>query len=111
MFYLGMVTVIILFCVLDFKQVSEMFREFIEWVRLHPFKAIGAINFLYAVCLVFTLPITFNHIMLGFTYSQVFHSKIEGLIFTIPVVMSGVLLGSVLSFLLSRFFFKDLVRQ
>jgi uncharacterized membrane protein YdjX (TVP38/TMEM64 family) len=47
--------------------------------------------------------------MLGFTYSQVFHSKLSGFMFTIPVSMCGVLTGSLISFTLSRYLFKDMV--
>ena len=71
--------------------------------------AIGAIDILYSICLVMTMPITLNHIMLGFTYSQVFKSKIKGFLFTIPISMSGVLIGSLLSFSLSRYLFKQMV--
>ena len=71
--------------------------------------AIGAIDVLYSITLVMTLPITLNHIMLGFTYSQVFHSKLKGFAFTIPISMSGVLCGSLISFSLSRYLFKSMV--
>lgn len=98
-------------CIFDLKLVESVFNKFILWVRTHPFLAIGAINVLYATTLVMTLPITLNHIMLGFTYSQVFHSKMKGFLFTIPVSMSGILTGSLISFSLSRYLFKELVTQ
>lgn len=90
---------------------KEIFNKFILWVRTHPFQAIGAINLLYTMTLVMTLPISLNHIMLGFTYSQVFHSKTRGFFFTIPVSMSGVLTGSLISFALSRYLFKQMVTR
>lgn len=90
---------------------ESYFNKFILWVRAHPYQAIGAINLLYTVTLVMTLPITLNHIMLGFTYSQVFHSKMRGFMFTIPVSMTGVLMGSLISFSLSRYLFRQMVTQ
>lgn len=96
-------------CIFDLKLVQMYFNKFIIWVREHPFLAIGAIDILYSICLVMTMPITLNHIMLGFTYSQVFKSKIKGFLFTIPISMSGVLVGSLLSFSLSRYLFKQMV--
>jgi uncharacterized membrane protein YdjX (TVP38/TMEM64 family) len=99
------------FCIFDLKLVESIFNKFILWVRAHPFQAVGAINVLYATTLVMTLPITLNHIMLGFTYSQVFHSKMKGFLFTIPVSMCGILTGSLISFTLSRYLFKQLVTQ
>ena len=106
-----MVTIIILFCAFDFSEVKILFHSFIDWVRQNPYKAIFAIHILYMGCLVLTLPITFNHIMLGFTYSQVFKSQVYGMLFTLPVVMSAVMFGSVISFLLSRYLFQNIVRR
>lgn len=73
--------------------------------------AIGAIDVLYTITLMMTLPITLNHIMLGFTYAQVFESKTKGFLFTIPISMSGVLTGSLISFSLSRYLFRSMVTQ
>ena len=101
--------IVIGLCIFDLKLVEQYFNKFILWVRAHPFLAIGAIDVLYSLTLVMTLPITLNHIMLGFTYSQVFQSKVKGFFFTIPISMSGVLLGSLISFSLSRYLFKQMV--
>jgi len=98
-------------CIFDLTLVESYFNTFIAWVRAHPFQAIGAINALYSSCLVLTMPITLNHIMLGFTYSQVFHSQVKGFFFTIPVTMFAVLTGSFISFSLSRYLFKEMVTQ
>ena len=101
--------VVIGLCIFDLRLVESYFNKFIHWVREHPYQAIGAINVLYTLTLMMTLPVTLNHIMLGFTYSQVFKSKLHGFLFTIPVSMSGILTGSLISFSLSRYLFRKMI--
>jgi hypothetical protein len=56
-------------CIFDFKLIQMQFDRMIAWIRLNPYPAVGAILALYALSAVFTMPTTFTHIMLGFTYS------------------------------------------
>ena len=102
---------VIVFCIFDFKLVQSYFDLMIQWIRINPYQAVSAIVLLYWVSSIFTLPTTFTHIMLGFTYSQVFQSQVKGFFFTVPVVLIGCLVGSVSAFLLSRYLFKDFVKQ
>jgi len=61
--------VVIVFCVIDFSKVRQLFDLFIAWVRINPVPAIGANIAMYTFCIVFMLPITAFHIMLSYTYS------------------------------------------
>lgn len=49
--------------------------------------------------------------MLGYTYAQVFESKFYGLLFSIPIIYIGCLSGAMVSFLLSRYLFRDFIKQ
>lgn len=102
--------IVVCICIFDFSLVKETFHKFIAWVQQNPFLAILAIICLYSFCLVLTLPITLNHIMLGFTYSQVFQSQLKGFFFAVPIILASISVGSLLSFLLSRYLFRDVIR-
>ena len=106
-----MFTVVTAFCILDWRDVTRWFGHFIAWVRLNPYSAIVAIILLYTVSITFTLPTTCTHIMLGFTYSQVFQSQIKGFLFTVPIVEAGCLCGALSAFLLSRYLFKSFIKE
>ena len=49
--------------------------------------------------------------MLGYTYCQVFQSKLYGFLFCVPIIYVGCLLGALMSFLISRYLFKDVIKN
>ena len=57
------------------------------------------------------MPIVQAHVMLGFTYSQVFKSYMHGYLFMVPVVYIGVMIGSMGALMLSRYLFRDFVSK
>jgi uncharacterized membrane protein YdjX (TVP38/TMEM64 family) len=102
--------VVVGICVFDFKLVQHEFDLMIQWIRVKPFEAVSVVMLVYFGSVVFTLPTTFTHIMLGFTYSQVFQSQLKGFCFALPVIFVGCTLGAIAAFLLSRYLFKDFVK-
>ena len=64
--------VVLAVCIFDFKQVQVQFNKIIDWIHLHPYEAVLVIIFIYTISIVFTFPTTGTHIILGFTYAQVF---------------------------------------
>jgi len=60
---------------------------------------------------VLTIPISYSIIMLGYTYSQVFNSKLDGFLISVPIVYFGCLFGALLSFLVSRYMFQNFIKQ
>lgn len=89
----------------------HLFNLFIEWVKGHPYQSIGYSIILLTSSIIFTIPISYIIIMLGYTYSQVFKSKFYGFLFSVPIVYVGSELGATLSFLLSRYLFRDFIHQ
>lgn len=98
-------------CIFDFKMVLKEFNNFIEWVKIHPYQSIGYSIYLLCFSIVFTIPISYTIIMLGYTYAQVFDSKLYGLLFSVPIIYIGCLSGAMISFLLSRYLFKDFIKD
>ena len=110
MFFAVIVAVAIL-CIFDFKLVIKMFKTFIDWVKMHPYQSIGYSIYVLAFSVVFTIPISYTIMMLGYTYTQVFNSKLYGLLFSVPIVFTGTVIGGLLAFMLSRYLFKDFIKE
>merc|ERR1719506_1251251 len=102
---------IVVICIVDLKFVLSMFNMFISWAKLHPYFSIGYSILILCFSIVFTIPISYTIIMLGYTYAQVFESKFYGLLFSIPIIYVGCLCGAMISFLLSRYLFRDFIQQ
>ena len=58
--------------IVDYKQVIFIYMKFVEWIKENPFFAIFIINIVYIVSIILMAPITYLHVMIGYTYSQVF---------------------------------------
>lgn len=89
----------------------KLFNLFIEWVKVHPYQSISYSIGLLSLSVAFTMPISYTIVMLGYTYSQVFDSKLHGFLFSVPIVYAGTLLGALFSFLLSRYFLRDFITE
>jgi len=83
----------------------KLFNEFIEWIKVHPYQSIGYSISILAFSIVFTIPISYTIVMLGYAYSQVFDSKLYGFLFSVPIVYVGCLTGAFFAFLISRYLF------
>jgi uncharacterized membrane protein YdjX (TVP38/TMEM64 family) len=65
----------------------------------------------YPICVIFLIPISQFHIILGFTYSQVFEDATKGFFFTVPITFVGTYLGANASFLVARYILRDFVKK
>jgi len=88
----------------------KYFGYFIEWAKIHPYYSIGYSIIILCLSITFTIPISYTIIMLGYTYAQVFNSKLYGLLFSVPIIFTGCLSGAILAFLMSRYLFKDFMK-
>ena len=83
---------------------------FIEWAKIHPYYSIGYSIAILCLSITFTIPISYTIIMLGYTYAQVFNSKLYGLLFSVPIILTGCLSGAIVAFLMSRYMFRDFMK-
>lgn len=102
-FCLGFLVIIFLALIVDYKQVIFIYLKFVDWIKENPFTAITVITLLYTVSIVLMAPITYLHIMIGFTYSQVFSSSLDGWMIAAPTASLGCMLGGGLGFLVSKY--------
>jgi len=56
-------------CIFDFQLVVKMFHQFIDWVKIHPYQSIGYSIYVLAFSVIFTIPISYTIMMLGYTYT------------------------------------------
>ena len=101
---------IIAFVILDFKYVKYAFYKLTDWIKENPEKAIFVVIIIYALLIVFMGPIAHMHLIVGYTYSEVFKSTTYGFLVGMPIAFSGSMIGAALSFILSRYFIKDYVK-
>jgi uncharacterized membrane protein YdjX (TVP38/TMEM64 family) len=108
--FFGFLTAMVVICLVDFKLVMRTFDQFTDWIKLHPQQSFFYSMMIFTFSIVFTIPISYSIIMLGYTYSQVFDSKVTGFLITVPIVYFGCLIGAVLAFLISRYVFRDFIK-
>lgn len=101
---------IIVFVILDFKYVKYAFYKLTDWIKDNPEKAIFVVIVIYALLIVFMGPIAHMHLIVGYTYSEVFKSTTYGFFVGMPIAFSGAMFGAALSFILSRYLMKDYVK-
>ena len=103
------IIVIIISGLLHKEQVKIILQQFIEWIKENPNLAIFIIIMFYTVVIPLYFPIAYANLTLGYTYSQVFKSQWKGFFFIVPIISIGVFSGSMLTFLLSRYLFRECV--
>ena len=52
----------------DWRTILNLFKHLISWVKLDPFKAGGVIVIVYIALIVFSMPIVFFSVPLGFAF-------------------------------------------
>ena len=53
----------------------EIFKELIEWVKLEPTKAAAVIFLVYNLLIIFSMPIVFFSVPLGYAFHLAFEGK------------------------------------
>lgn len=56
-------------CIFDFPQVMKLFNTFIAWIKVNPYQSIGYSVLILIFSVMWTIPISYTIIMLGYTYS------------------------------------------
>ena len=74
---LQVLSILVMFTVLallltNFRKAERLFLVFINWVKFNPYVAVFACIIVYTLSICFLIPIAATHVIIGFTYSQVF---------------------------------------
>lgn len=98
-----------MYIIVDFKHAQAMYMEFIHWVRESPYLAFFAIVLFYMVSIGLMFPIVTTHLLVGFSYAQVFDNKWKGTAVAWVVSFAGTFLGALCGFLISRYLFMQTI--
>mmetsp|Transcript_9198 Transcript_9198/g.15428 ORF Transcript_9198/g.15428 Transcript_9198/m.15428 type:complete len:246 (+) Transcript_9198:3-740(+) len=92
-------------------QVEQLCLGFLSWVQRHPSMGVLAVIVVYAVATVLFVPGSVLTIGAGFAFGASFNDTAKGVALASLAVFVGAFLGSVGSFLLGRYLFRDFVVQ
>ena len=65
----SLLLLIIVLCIYDHNNVINHFHKFTKWVKLHPYQSISYSIALLCFSVIFTIPISYTIVILGYTYS------------------------------------------
>jgi len=91
------------------RRIEHGVLTFIDWVEEHPLWGILAAICVYTIATILFIPGAILTIGCGFAFRSAFGSTAEGVFFASIAVFIGAFAGSMCSFLLGRYLFRDCV--
>lgn len=91
------------------KRLESVSMTFFSWVEANPFLGVIAVIALYIVATVLFVPGSILTVGCGFAFGAAFESTAKGVALASTAVFFGASLGSIASFLLGRYLFRDCV--
>lgn len=76
------------FALYDWRQMIEIFKALIEWVKLEPIKSAVVIYFVYILLILFSMPIVFFSVPLGYAFHLAFEGKFSKVIYAFKLAYS-----------------------
>ena len=108
----SLLVLVLLLIAIDYfttRRIEQACITFIDWVEAHPLEGILAVIVVYAVATVLFIPGAILTIGCGFAFRSAFDSPAKGVAFASVAVFIGAFIGSLGSFLLGRYLFRDCV--
>jgi len=102
----------IVYVIVDFmgdRNIEKQLNKFLEWTHENPFRGIVAVILCYIVATICFVPGSILTFGAGFAIGQAFDSMYLGVLLAIISVFIGASIGSICSFLLGRYLFRDCV--
>lgn len=93
------------------RRIEHACVAFIHWVEVHPFLGILAVIGVYTVATILFIPGAILTVGCGYAFRSAFDSTAEGVFFASVAVFIGAFIGSLSSFLLGRYLFRDCVLE
>jgi len=104
----------IIYVVVDFcgnRTIESTLSIFLEWVHQNPYQGCVAVTFCYIIATVFFVPGSILTFGVGFAIGSSVENKVNGVLLATTSVFIGASIGSICSFLLGRYLFRDCVMQ
>ena len=91
------------------RRIEAACVGFIHWVEIHPIKGVLAVIVVYTLATILFVPGAILTVGCGFAFRSAFDSTAKGVLFASIAVFVGAFIGSLGSFLLGRYLFRDCV--
>ncbi|KAG7337645.1 SNARE associated golgi protein [Nitzschia inconspicua] len=91
------------------RHVETALLQFLGWVQQHPYEGALAVTTCYIVATIFFVPGSLLTLGAGFALGSAFDNPAMGVLIATCAVFVGASLGSIGSFLLGRYLFRDCV--
>mmetsp|Transcript_20978 Transcript_20978/g.52036 ORF Transcript_20978/g.52036 Transcript_20978/m.52036 type:complete len:355 (+) Transcript_20978:150-1214(+) len=104
----------ILYVIVDFmgeRRIEKALVWFLEWTHEHPYRGIIAVILCYIIATVFFVPGSILTFGAGFAIGSAVENLYLGILLAVIAVFIGASIGSICSFLLGRYLFRDCVIQ
>lgn len=104
----------IIYVIVDFcgdRKIETTLSKFLEWVHIHPYRGAIAVILCYIIATVFFVPGSILTFGAGFAIGSAVDNTAMGVLLATGSVFIGASIGSICSFLLGRYLFRDCVLQ
>lgn len=91
------------------RRIEHACLSFIAWIEGHPIQGILAVIVVYTIATILFVPGAILTVGCGFAFRSAFDSTAKGVAFASVAVFIGAFIGSLASFLLGRYLFRDCV--
>jgi uncharacterized membrane protein YdjX (TVP38/TMEM64 family) len=118
---------VVIYSAYDFDTVVDLFSSFVEWVQLSPLESSIAIVFIYIGLIVFTFPILYFTVSIGYAYSKAWSNAtspvhlilgdhtlantLTAYLGALLLISCSVLVGGLITFLLSRYWLRRSIKR
>jgi uncharacterized membrane protein YdjX (TVP38/TMEM64 family) len=102
----------LIYVVVDFlgeRHIEAALLKIFDWVQRHPFRGAIAVTLCYIVATVLFIPGSILTLSSGFAIGSASENPVIGVFIATTAVFVGASLGSIFSFLLGRYLFRDCV--
>jgi uncharacterized membrane protein YdjX (TVP38/TMEM64 family) len=81
-----------------------------QYIKEHPYEAIGILVLLYIVLVLTILPLTPVHLVVAYAYCKVYNSFALGFLMATFVIFLGCFIGAIIAILLARFVIANYIK-
>lgn len=102
----------IIYVIFDFcgdRKIESVLIAFLEWSHAHPYRGIVAVILCYVIATVFFVPGSILTFGAGYAIGSAVDNTLLGILLATASVFVGASIGSICSFLLGRYLFRDCV--
>ena len=102
---------IVIYVIVDYEGAMRLLNSIVEYIKEHPYQAMGIVILCSILLVIFIFPITFFIILVAYAYCKAFESFGTGFALAVTVLFVGFMLGALIALVLGRFLFADFINN